>query len=334
MPTKIEWCTETWNPITGCSPISEGGEHCYAARMVKRLAGRCGYDKDEPFKVTWHEDQLAKPYFWKKPRMIFVCSMGDLFHEDVPDEWVAKVFQVMVSSPRHTFLILTKRPERMKKFILGKISVPNADFFIKWEGVPKSDIFKNIWLGVTAENQQRADERIPVLLETPAAKRFVSIEPMLGPVDLNNILVPSEWQPDPSICLIPWYRFDALNAINDDHAIVSKNQLDWVICGGETGPGSRPMHPDWVRDLRDQCIQAEVPFFFKSWGDWRAVIPQNGDQPYQTTPGITGVNGNVAQVVKSHPEDQEGICMERVGKKKAGRVLDGRTWDQYPGGAQ
>ncbi|MFA5650702.1 MAG: DUF5131 family protein, partial [Proteiniphilum sp.] len=185
------------------------------------------------FKPTFHEDVLSKPYGWRKPRMVFVCSMGDLFHEDVPYEWIYEVFRVMEQCPQHTFQLLTKRPEKMLKAINGVVTGYEIEHR------------KHIWLGVTAENQQRADERIPILLQIPAAVRFVSVEPMLSKVDLSS------WLPH---CLDFSYTTDP-------------GRLDWVIVGGETGSGARLMESDWARSLREQCTDSEVPFFFKKHGD-------------------------------------------------------------------
>ncbi len=176
---------------------------------------------------------LGKPFHWKKPRRIFVCSMGDLFHESVPFSWIIDLMFVINKCPQHTFQILTKRPERMREFFTE--CVPNP-FFIDAGDLP------NLWLGVTAENQEQADKRIPVLLDIPAAKRFASIEPMLGPIDLFK-----EY---------PVGKGSVAKAL----------LLNQVILGGETGPGARPMDPAWVTQIRDQCIYANVPFFFKSWG--------------------------------------------------------------------
>lgn len=270
MGTKIEWVKNrdgsqglTWNPVTGCTPISEGCRNCYAQRMSKRLAGRCGYPADEPFKVTLHPDRFDEPLKWKKPRRVFVCSMGDLFHEDVPDEFIYEIWDVMVQSKQHTFLVLTKRPDRMKSFI-EKVMCNRMDYALTFGGTPEGKKARkwaqkpvqNVWLGVTAENQQRADERIPILLQIPAAVRFVSVEPMLGPVDLisNDYLggcINCE------VCLDNPETF--INRAQD-------RKIDWVICGGETGPGARPMHPDWVRSLVLQCKNAGVPIFVKQMG--------------------------------------------------------------------
>ena len=252
--TRIEWADATWNPITGCTPISEGCEHCYAARMAKRLAGRHGYPKNDPFRVTFHSDRLEEPLHWKKPRKIFVCSMGDLFHEDVPREWMFAVLATMAITPSHTYLILTKRPDHMRE-VLQEVydAVPGGGWdFALWDqwrqktlahdheqpGLP----LPNVWLGVTAESQKTADERIPLLLDTPAALRFVSVEPMLTGVDLN----------ERELLCHTWRRGGTIGTY-----------LDWVICGAETGPRARPMNYDWGRELRNQCQSVDIPFFFK-----------------------------------------------------------------------
>jgi len=265
MTTKIEWATETWNPITGCTPISEGCAHCYAKRMATRLKGRYGYPEDDPFQVTFHPDRLAQPLKWKKSKRIFVCSMGDLFHEDVKDTQINAVFEIMADNPsvlhkapQHTYLILTKRPERILK---GRI-----ENFKKWP---------NVWLGVTCENQRTADKRIPILLQIPAAVKFVSIEPMLERINLEYFKCPScgfiySWNQStkatrlqcPNDCskVIPCDK-------TDEHIIMP----DWVICGAETGPGARYMDPNWVRDIRDQCKQANVPFFIKKMSNKKPI---------------------------------------------------------------
>jgi protein gp37 len=245
MPTKIEWTQESWNPLSGCTKISTGCRNCYAERMAKRLAGRFGYpEQPDHFKVTLHPDKLDQPYKWKKPRMIFVCSMGDLFHFDVPDDYIEEIVDVIIDNPQHIFQILTKRPS----FIWPAL----------FEDVP------NVWLGVTAENQQAADERIPWLLKTPAAVRFVSVEPMLGPVDLKRINYK------------PGYHRNYLSYFNP-----TAERLDWVICGGETGPGARPMKAKWALDLSWDCAVAGVPFFFKKPGDAFQGDPLNLPQVRQ-----------------------------------------------------
>lgn len=243
MPTKIEWCHETWNPVTGCSPISEGCENCYARRMANRLRGRFGYPKDKPFKVTIHnDDKFNRPFKWRKHRQVFVCSMGDIFHIEVPFHIQLNIWKTIEVCSHHRFLILTKRPERMKYFFdmlyrSGTIKPPH-----------------NLWLGVTAENQKRADERIPILLQIPAAVRFVSIEPMLEEI---NLLTLREDLPPPA-------HFFYL-----DH-------LDWVIAGPETGPGARECKPEWIRNLYEECWELNVPFFDKTKKNWIAREFPNG----------------------------------------------------------
>lgn len=259
--TKIEWTEYTWNPVTGCSKVSEGCRHCYAERMAKRLAGRCGYPADEPFRVTVHPERLEEPLGWRKPRRIFVCSMGDLFHDEVEPTTITDVIDVIRDCPQHTFVVLTKRPVRARRFTLD---------------------LPNLILGVSVEDQPTAEQRIPILLETQAAGRGVSYEPALGPVDFSPYLP----------------------------------NLDWVIAGGETGPGARPAHPDWFRSVRDQCQAAKVPFFFKQWGEW---FPNAID-----CPAPSGVDFNV-------PHQFVGdTAMARVGRRRAGRLLDGRMWDEFP----
>lgn len=298
--TKIEWCDTVWNPTTGCSPISAGCERCYAARFAKRLVGRYGYPKDEPFRVTLHPERLEEPLKWKKPRRVFVNSMGDLFHEDVPGRFINEIWMVMRNAIQHTYLILTKRPEQMLAWTRAAARA---------KGWPINEIWPdNVWLGITAENQQAADDRIPILLEIPAAVRFVSCEPLLGPINLSNIRDGKG-------------RLDALRGVivypTGDPQYTEQGypcrKLDWVICGGETGPNARPMHPDWVRNLRDQCRDAGIPFFFKGWGEWHEACPPDDE------------------IWNGHPptlRHEHGAYFIRLGKKNAGCILDGEVWNK------
>lgn len=235
--TKIEWCDKTWSPITGCSPVSEGCNKCWARRMATRFRGRFGYPADEPFRVTFHEKRLDEPMRWRKPQRIFVCSMADLFHEDVPIAWQWRIVTTLRHCPQHTFLLLTKRPERMADVVRSLRSAG-------WVGVGKwPEDYPHVHLGVTVENDRNLN-RIMVLLSIPAAKRFVSCEPMLGPVD-----------------------FAALPDVQDKHGVYVKplDLLDWVIVGCETGPGARPTQPEWIRSVYEQCRAAGVPLFIKSY---------------------------------------------------------------------
>ena len=323
MPTKIEWADESWNPITGCTPISDGCKNCYAKRMAQRLKGRAGYPLDDPFRVTFHPDRLDQPLKWKKPRRIFVVSMGDLFHEDVEDWQLDRIFDRVFddSLSRHTFMILTKRPERMRDYI-------QSVGFVR----------DNVWLGVTAENQAMADERIPILLQIPAAKRFLSLEPLLGPVDIKPFI--QLWDDNGTPEFLEkhgwWYNdysggFAGPGA--EDSIYDPKSGIDLVIAGGESGPKARPSHPDWFRKVRDDCAAADVEFMFKQWGEWGlhlASESKNSDFGVLSPDGTwyhkhTGWNGRPID-----PDTGEAF-MVRYGKKAAGRELDGQIHDGWPG---
>lgn len=242
--TKIEWCDVVWNPVTGCTKVSAGCKNCYAERMAKRLAGRFGYPPaPDQFKVTLHPELLKMPQRWKKPRRVFVNSMSDLFHEDVPDDFIDSVFVYMKMAWSHKFIILTKRPDRMLKWFtrwtIGGWDTPgiirhNAETIFGENSTSSSLTWprSNIWLGVSVEDQKTANERIPLLLQTPAAKRFVSCEPLLGPI-----------------------KFSTLHVL----------ALDWVIIGGESGPGARPMNLEWAERIVNDS-QPEIPVFVKQLG--------------------------------------------------------------------
>jgi protein gp37 len=278
--TKIEWTELTWNPIVGCSKVSAGCQNCYAEKMAGRLANmgkvqyqqvvnkktgrRQGYLSRWNGKVAFYENAIEKPLHWKKPRMIFVCSMGDLFHKSVPFEWIDRVMAVIALCPQHTFQVLTKQEERMKEYFdtrkpnmdCGNVSVVRK-YLCKFElkGHSVVHLLPNLWLGVTAENQEMADKRIPVLLETPAAKRFVSYEPALGPVYLKSYL--REFY----IGLTQEEKQHALeNAHCGLHRIIG---VDWVIVGAESGSNRRPCKHEWIDSVVEQCKAADVLVFVK-----------------------------------------------------------------------
>ena len=209
--SKIEWTETTWNPVTGCTKVSPGCQNCYAERMAKRLKAMGQPNYQNGFTVTCHPNMLSTPLKWRKPRLVFVNSMSDLFHADVPDGFIEQVFTTMSHAGQHTFQVLTKRAERLAAM------APH----LPWS--------KNVWAGVTVENAACA-HRISCLRKVPAHIRFLSLEPLLGPMPNINL-----------------------------------DGIHWVIVGGESGPGARRMEPAWVRDIRDQCIAASVPFFFKQW---------------------------------------------------------------------
>jgi len=234
--SSIEWTDATWNPVTGCTKVSPGCKHCYAEVFAERFRGVRGHPYEQGFDLKLWPERLEAPLRWKAPRMIFVNSMSDLFHERVPDEFIESVFETMVRARQHTFQVLTKRATRLAEW--------HSEHPDLWEA-------PNVWLGVSVEDRRYGVPRIDLLRSVQAAVRFLSVEPLLedvGTLDLAGI--------------------------------------DWVIVGGESGRGARPMRPEWARSVRDQCRAARVPFFFKQWGG--------------------------------------------IWKKRAGRVLDGRTWDQLP----
>jgi len=284
--SKIEYVDMSWNPVTGCTPISPGCANCFARRRALMLAKNpkvAHPERYEDFKVSLHPERLVQPRHWKVPRRVFVCSMGDLFHDDVPDDFICQVWDMMRSCQtsrrlNHTFLVLTKRPERMADFVRrvrfdahrrGRVFLAddpedNSKYCLGANHKGCTGL-TNIWLGATTENQSTFDERWRYLRNTPATFIFISYEPALGP-----LVLPPDF-------------------------LERKNT--WVICGGETGPGARPMHPDWVRGLRDQCVEAQVPFFFKGFGAW---------------------------------DYEGGGSFVRFKNHKPSRHLDGQLWEQYP----
>jgi protein gp37 len=323
--SKIEWCEATWNPVRGCSmaPGSETGGclNCYAARQAARALPGMRFSDGSPLavmrdsgprwtgRVELQEHMLDVPLRRKKPTMYFVNSMSDLFHEGLADADIDQVFAVMqhAYSRGHVFQILTKRSGRMREYfaapdlydrLMNAVNVVRG----RWRGLPIA-AFSNparwplprVWLGVSCEDQATADARIPLLLQTPAAVRFVSAEPLLGPVG---------W--------LPGLRkgIDLPSCMSGDGPTEYGGKLDWVIVGGESGPGARPLHPDWARSIRNQCVAAGVPFFFKQNGEFVSCSEVAG-------PG-------------RHHHFPDGATVRRVGKRAAGALLDGREWRQMP----
>lgn len=342
--SHIQWTDATWNPVTGCSKVSEGCRNCYALHDWTRLSA----PREKPNVYTGrkftdimvHPERLDQPLRWKKPRMIFVNSMSDLFHESVPDEFIAQVFQIMAQCiGKHIFQILTKRPERMMKFInaCGKsetgyithnrqnpkgfdpgtgiiVSYPEYEHlhgYTKFCNVISENWpLPNVWLGASVEDQKTADERIPLLLQTPAAVLWISAEPLLGPLDI------SRWLPDAA----------DLSEYMPSGNYEKYQRLNWVVTGGESGQHARPSHPDWFRILRDLCYHVDVPFFFKQWGEWKqAEFTDDWIREYD--------HGEVHHWLGKgmlYPEDKSQPPMVRIGKKAAGRLLDGKEHSEYP----
>lgn len=248
-PSPIEWTTMTWNPVTGCTKVSPGCDHCYAETFAERFRGVPGHVYERGFDLQLRPDRLAQPLAWTRPATVFVNSMSDLFHADVPETYISRVVEVMREASWHKFQILTKRAERLER----------VSRRIRWPG--------NVWLGVSVEAPPYY-ARIRHLQRVDVGVRFLSCEPLLE--------------------ALPGLPLDGIS---------------WVIAGGESGPGARPMKPRWARQVRDQCVNAGVPFFFKQWGAWAPLEPD-----------LLG----------------DGTTLRRVGKRAAGRLLDGRTWDEMP----
>lgn len=352
--TKIEWTDSTWNPITGCSVTSPGCKHCYAMQLagtrLKHHESRAGLTQDTSAGPVWtgevrfNSQWLDQPLRWKRPRKIFVCAHSDLFHESVPDEWIDKVFAVMALARRHIFQVLTKRAKRMREYFsaLTRDRIEEAaremGYTFRHSGAWLLALpLPNVWLGVSIEDQKRADERIPDLLATPAAVRWVSAEPLLGPVDLEPYITSCDGCGNQGSQMGYLVGYDqhaqSLCGKACSRSVIGGEgpAIDWVVVGGESGPKARPMHPQWARDLRDQCAEAGVPFLFKQWGEW--VDCDSGPEDDALYEGKADC---WAHIDGGHHDGAMGIDffhthpMYRVGKKAAGRLLDGVLHDGYP----
>ena len=365
--TKIEWTDATWNPVTGCTVVSPGCTNCYAMKLaggrLRHHPSRKGLtdgSKAGPVwngKVRFNHVWLDQPLKWKRPRMIFVCAHGDLFHEAIPDEWIDVVFAVMALAKQHTFQVLTKRPERMRDYLkqvaserdMNRWAIAASRIRPDWfssmidEKIAEADWpLRNVWLGVSAEDQVRADMRVGPLLETPAAIRFVSAEPLLDLVTFE-CMVFDKWPESTGI--IPGYSgtynalagtwMPAVGNVDEELAgrLLELPKLDWIIVGGEGGPRARPMHPDWALRLRDECRNNEVPFHFKQWGRYMPAESRIVGNRI-----IMGRNGHVRPSGAESLYDDDWILAD-VGKARAGRLLydrndrhreHARTWDELP----
>ncbi len=336
--TRIEWTDRTWNPVTGCTKVSAGCKHCYAEVMAKRTFGRlyppvacvagpmtrehaAGLPALRPRRFTdvqCHPDRLDAPLRWRKPAMVFVNSMSDLFHEDVPDAFIDRVFAVMALAPQHTFQVLTKRPERMRAYCASRFNgavygVSSPDH----ETVCWTSPLRNVWLGVSVEDQATADARIPLLLQTPAVVRFVSYEPALGLVDFDRLHSASaddlehRWDS----CLSgevfsPWAD-----------GMVAAPHLDWVIVGGESGPKARPCDVAWIRSAVQQCKAARVPVFVKQLG--AHVITRNDDGWEGDTPRSWPMDTRFDEHIHGYREDYQGAPVRvRLRCRKGGDISE------------
>lgn len=343
--TAIEWADATVNVINGCDVVSPGCKHCYAMKQAHRFPVRQGLTRKTAGGMVWtgevrfHEPALQQVLRWRRPRKIFWNAHGDTFHKDVPDEWIDRCFAAMAATPQHIHQVLTKRPERMRRYCDRITSATGAgaicDQMVLLGFIEQARAFlprqaelshlPNVWLGVSVEDQLRADERIPILLDTPAAIRWLSMEPLLGQVDLSRFLQAVHHHP--------------ANRNRDSEAMMALIKaardrmgggIDWVVLGGESGPKARPMDPRWARAIRDQCAAAGVPFLFKQWGEWghpRPPIRMQGDPPGTFRKIPRGFIGE--REVKVH-QFRDGSSVLKVGKKAAGRQLDGIEHNGFP----
>lgn len=366
--TPIEWADATVNAINGCSILSPGCAHCYAMKLagtrLRNHPSRAGLTDDSKAGPVWngkvrlHEPALLQPLKWRRPRVIFWNAHGDTFHHAVPDIWIDRMFAVMALTPQHQHLVLTKRSARMRHYVeddgrAGHIinealAIKELPHHWRWP-------LRNVWLGVSVEDQARANNRIPDLLQTPAAGRFLSCEPLLGPIDLARI-----FDPYADECYTGDISRGRLNALTgtyyvecpeDDGSWVHCNGPDapqrgfdpkgrWegngrihgVIVGGESGP--RPMHPDWARQIRDDCAAAGVDFHFKQWGNHAPVFDRDKDDPDWRDCGRwprQHPQGRWLNAAGGHGFHGERVVyVDRVGKKQAGRHLDGQLHDALP----
>jgi protein gp37 len=382
--TGIEWTDATWPIVQGCDYESPGCTHCYAVPLIWRLAHNPNPKISAPLqglvkklangnlawtgKLALRQDRMLDPLGWREPRRIFVPSHGDIFHADVPDTFLDQIFAVMALCPQHTFQVLTKRADRMRRYVaetgktLGRQGtireavreltpwpedrfgehIETARAITRVSGTFKDrEPLPNVWLGVSVEDQARADARIPLLLGTPAAKRFLSCEPLLGAVDLTEI------EHAPAHCI---HALWGLKAETDGTAHYGP-RIDWVIAGGESGDTARPMHPDWARSLRDQCRAAGVPFFFKQWGEWAPVSAIDLDAMYdqlyfpvrkRNPEGVRrarvestvlhrdGSTHDVSTDENAYLASASPMLNFKLGKSRSGRLLDGREWSEFP----
>lgn len=305
--TSIEWTDYTWNPVTGCHKVSRGCKHCYAETLTNRFAKTWGVKDFREIKL--HHDRLSEPKKNKKKwagKKVFVCSMSDLFQEGVPFEFIHEVFIEMAFTPDTIFQIPTKRPERALEFY-------------KWTKIFSSPLIKNIWIGTSCEDQATANERIPYLLQIPAAVRFLSCEPLISSIDFRlGVLdyIEQRSTKDPS------FKHDYVCGK------LKYNQfIQWVIAGGESGHGAQPMHPNWVRSLHNQCEAFNIPFFFKQWGQWLPTEKIDGDfvTHHADTPG-NGPPLSASKFIQFYTS----VAFRKIGKSKAGNLLDGVQHLNFP----
>lgn len=328
--TNIEWADSTFNPWEGCTKVGPGCDHCYAETRNNRFNGgnwgpgaprRRTSDANWQKPLKWHRE--ADKFFAEhgRRRRVFCASLADLFDNEVYPPWRADLFRLIYETPNLDWLLLTKRIGNAAEMIDRAITSAHLKTYgsVPWP-------WNHVWLGATVVNQEEADRDIPKLLQTQAATRFISAEPLLGPINLNQ-LNPRDFA----------YELDALNPDANQGTFYESRWIDWVIAGGESGPGARPSHPDWFRSLRDQCRAAGTAFLFKQWGEWEVASDENGlkhgyfdSRVLYGDNKFTWVSIDASTTYPSAPQDQNCYMMARVGKKLAGRELDGETISEWP----
>ncbi|MFD6534870.1 phage Gp37/Gp68 family protein [Streptomyces goshikiensis] len=385
--TEIEWADATWSPILGCTRVSSGCDGCYAIRTAhirahhpnpkiaaafEGLTHQTGDRLDWTGRVNVLSGRLTEPMRRRTPLKWFVNSQSDLFHEQIPDEAIAAILAVVALTPRHTYQVLTKRHGRMRALLsspafrelceqaearlVADESTPGLARYEREQYATRwwssfSEPLPNLWLGVSVEDQKAADMRIPALLATPAAVRWISAEPLIGPIDLwgktdrfgarRRLTYWLDGRPG-------WGEPERTSTGMEMCSMVTGPRLDWVVAGGESGPGARPAHPNWFRSLRDQCAHSGVPYLFKQWGQWSPQAPRDADGRIVRGPRGQGVTlADDGTVYRPGDLDPDGLrhrealdaghdlpgCLAQlysVGKKQAGRELDGRRHDGYP----
>jgi protein gp37 len=325
--SKIEWCDHTFNPWEGCQKVGPGCDHCYAEARNARFAGGAAinWGPDAPRRRT-SAANWRKPLAWNaahaeffaahgRRQRVFCASLADVFDNAVDPAWRVDLFDLIEKTPNLDWLLLTKRIGNVMSMLSEA-----AQYQFDLDRLEKPRLHDNVWLGATIVNQAEADRDIPKLLSVPARVRFLSMEPLLGPVDLERPMPgPDLDQGGGAKICQPW---------------MIQSGIDWVICGGESGPNARPMHPDWARDLRDQCAEAGVPFLFKQWGEW--APGENCGGPMKRTERVANWFGGEWSFDTLTPSESAGMHYDdeptvyRCGKKTAGRQLDGRTHDKFP----
>jgi protein gp37 len=319
--TAIEWADHTFNPWIGCTKVSPACDHCYAEALMDKRMHKAKWGAGQP-RVRTSASNWHQPVKWNaeaaaagRRARVFCASLADVFDSEVPSEWRRDLLRLIAATQNLDWLLLTKRIGNAGPMLAEAA----ASYGMTWDG------WRNVWIGATVCNEAEADRDIPKLIATPAHRRFLSIEPMLGPINIAWALCSCPWKADA-------FRTRHLLSCPADQRPYRQWMLDWVIVGGESGPHARPLHPDWVRSVRGQCIQAGVPFFFKQWGEFSLAFDRDRDDPdRRACDRMDRKPGRWINLAGGHGFNGDRVhYAEKVGKKVAGRMLDERTWDEVP----